>query len=65
MYSIKLYVDKELKFHFIADTLDFITTRFINAHIDYKEKIQNKIKFHELKLPYNKLKNYKIILMTV
>ena len=60
VYSIKLYVDKKLTFHFIADTLDFITTRFINAHIDYKEKIENKIKFHRLfKLPYNKLKNYK------
>ncbi len=60
VYSIKLYVDEKLTFHFIADTLDFITTRFINAHIDYKEKIQNKIKFHRLfKLPYNKLKNYK------
>ena len=60
MYSIKLYVDEKLTFHFIADTLDFITTRFINAHIDYKEKIQNKIKFHRLfKLPFNKLKNYK------
>lgn len=60
VYSIKLYVDEKLTFHFIADTLDFITTRFINAHIDYKEKIQNKIKFHRLfKLPNNKLKNYK------
>ena len=60
MYSIKLYVDEKLTFHFIADTLDFITTRFINAHIDYKEKIQNKIKYHRLfKLPFNKLKNYK------
>ena len=60
MYSIKLYVDEKLTFHFIADTLDFITTRFINAHVDYEEKIQNKIKFHRLfKLPYNKLKNYK------
>ena len=43
VYSIKLYVDEKLKFHFIADTLNFITTRFINAHIDYQEKIQNKI----------------------
>ncbi len=60
VYSIKLYVDEKLTFHFLADTLDFITTRFINAHVDYKEKIQNKIKFHRLfKLPYNKLKNYK------
>ena len=60
VYSIKLYVDEKLTFHFIADTLDFITSRFINAHIDYQEKIQNKIKFHRLfKLAYNKLKNYK------
>ena len=60
VYSIKLYVDEKLTFHFIADTLDFITTRFINAHIDYQEKIQNKIKYHRLfKLAYNKLKNYK------
>ena len=60
VYSIKLYLDEKLTFHFIADTLDFITTRFINAHIDYKEKIQNKIKYHRLfKLPFNKLKNYK------
>ena len=60
VYSIKLYVDNEIYYSFQVDELNFNTTRFINAHIDYCEKIENQIKFHRChKLPHNKLKNYK------
>ena len=59
VYNIKLYVDNEIYYNFQVDELDFNTTRFINAHIDYCEKIENQIKFHRCyKLPYNKLNNY-------
>ena len=59
VYSIKLYVDNEIYYSFQLDELNFNTTRFINAHIDYCEKIENQIKFHRChKLPHNKLKNY-------
>jgi len=59
VYSIKLYVDDEIYYSFQVDELNFNTTRFINAHIDYCEKIENQIKFHRChKLPHNKLKNY-------
>ncbi len=63
VYSIKLYYDNNLCYHFQADTLNFLTTRFINAHIDYCEKITNNTKYHRcFSLPYNKLENYKILL---
>ena len=59
IYSIKLYVDSTLYYEFKVDKLDFNTTRYINAHIDYCEKIENNIKFHRCyKLPHNNLTNY-------
>ena len=41
IYSIKLYIDDNLHYEFIANELDFNTTRYINAHLDYYEKIEN------------------------
>ena len=52
-----------LYYNFVANQLNFNTSRFINSHIDYKEKIINKIKYHKCYiLPNNKLKNYNKIL---
>ncbi len=59
VYKISLYVDDSLHYEFKADELDFKTNRYINAHIDYCEKIENRKKYHRCyKLPHNKLKNY-------
>ena len=62
MYSIELFVDQELIYHFQADKLNFNTNRYINAHIDYYEKKENSKKFHRCyKLPNNQLENYKYL----
>ncbi|MEC7863940.1 MAG: M23 family metallopeptidase [Bacteroidota bacterium] len=59
VYSIKLSIDSNTHYEFKADELDFNTTRYINAHIDYCEKQESKNKYHRCyKLPNNKLKNY-------
>jgi len=61
VYSIKMFVDEKLIHHFEADKLSFSEKRFINAHIDFQEYIENKIRFNRCySLPYNKLSNYKI-----
>ena len=44
--KIKLFVDSILIYHFELDELDFSKNKYINAHIDYEEKILNKRKFH-------------------
>ncbi len=59
VYSIKLLVDSFLIYHFKMDEFDFNESRYINAHIDYKEKKINKTKMHRCyKLPNNRLSVY-------
>ncbi len=59
VYSIQLSIDENICYKFTADELDFSTTRYINAHIDYKEKIERNNKYHRCyKLPNNNLTNY-------
>ena len=59
VYSIKLFINNNLIHHFLADELSFSEKRFLNAHIDYAEYIENKTRFNRcFKLPYNKLSNY-------
>ena len=63
VYEINIYIDKVLFYKFIADKLNFNTTRYINAYIDYKENKTNKIKYHKcFRYNNNKLKNYKKII---
>ena len=63
VYSIKLRVDSHLIYHFQMDEFNFAESRYINAHIDYKEKKINKKKFHRCyKLLNNRLSVYKEIL---
>tara|TARA_B110000967_G_scaffold192989_1_gene220078 strand:- start:197 stop:1897 length:1701 start_codon:yes stop_codon:yes gene_type:complete len=63
VYKIKLCVDTNICYQFKVDELDFNTTRYINAHVDYKEKKESKNKYHRCyKLPNNKLKNYSNLL---
>ena len=60
IYSIKLFVDSLLIYHFQMDEFDFAESRYINAHIDYKEKKINNTKYHRCyKLPNNHLSVYK------
>ena len=59
IYSIKLSIDNNIHYEFKADELDFNTTRYINAHMDYCEKKESNNKYHRCyKLPNNKLTNY-------
>ena len=61
--SIKLFLDSNLIYHFELDKLDFSKNKYINAHIDYEEKVLSKKKFHKcFRLPNNSLKNYKTII---
>ena len=63
VYSIKVCVDSSICYKFTVDELDFSTSRYINAHIDYKEKKENNKKYHRCyKLPHNKLTNYSEII---
>ena len=62
IYSIKLYVDGTIYYEFKVDELNFNTSRYINAHIDYCEKKENKKKYHRCYiLENNKLENYPTI----
>ena len=59
IYSIKLLVNSNLIYHFQMDEFSFEESRFINAHIDYKEKKISHTKYHRCyKLPNNKLSVY-------
>ena len=59
VYSIKLCVDSTICYEFKVDELDFSTSRYINAHIDYCEHKESKNKYHRCyRLPHNKLTNY-------
>ncbi len=63
VYDIKLLVDNTLIYHLQMNEFSFSESRFINAHIDYKEKQINQTKYHRCyKLPNNKLSIYKQIL---
>ena len=61
--DIKVYLDSTLIYHFELDQLDFSKNKYINAHIDYEEKVLSKRKFHKcFRLPNNSLKNYKTLI---
>ncbi len=63
VYAIKLLIDSNIHYEFKVDQLDFKTSRYINAHIDYCEKKESKNKYHRCyKLKNNKLKNYPTII---
>ena len=63
VYSIKVCVDSSICYKFTVDELDFSTSRYINAHMDYKEKKESNKKYHRCyKLPHNKLTNYSDII---
>ncbi|MBN1598212.1 MAG: M23 family metallopeptidase [Bacteroidales bacterium] len=57
---LELIIDKKLLFSFEIDNISFGLTRYINAHMDYNLKSEEKRSVHRLyKLPNNKLPIYK------
>lgn len=62
VYSIKMYVDEELKHHFRMEKFGFNETRYINAHMDYEEQIEHKSYFNRcFRLPGNHLASYPVL----
>jgi hypothetical protein len=59
VYSLELYLDDQLRYRHVMDEFSFNETRFINAHIDYEERISQGTKAHRLhRLPNNRLRIY-------
>ena len=59
VYTLELYFDGVLMYRHRMDEVPFSETRYINAHIDYEERIINSTKAHKLfRLPNNPLKIY-------
>lgn len=60
IYSLEMYIDNELSYSHIMDEFSFSETRYINAHIDYKERIKSGTRAHRLhRLPNDRLRIYK------
>ncbi len=58
-YDIKVFVDDTMYYHYRMDSVGFDVSRYINSHIDYVEKIQNKrVMTRCFTSPFNPLKNY-------
>ena len=63
VYRLELQVDNQSIYLFRMDEFSFSESRYINAHIDYNERIKNGRKIHRLfKLPHDPLPVYKHIL---
>lgn len=59
VYSLELYLDGQLHYRHVMDEFAFSETRYINAHIDYEERIRNGTKAHRLhRLPNDRLRIY-------
>jgi len=59
IYSVDLFLDKELVFSFKMDHLAFNQGRYINSHIDFEELVKNKRWIHKLFLqPGNRMDIY-------
>jgi hypothetical protein len=41
LYSIMMFIDGELKYHWKMDQFKFSESRYINSYIDYEEKLRN------------------------
>jgi hypothetical protein len=59
IYTLDMLVDERPVYHFAVEKLDFTQTRYINAHIDYEERLSRSAYFHRcFLLPGNKLAMY-------
>ena len=63
VYRLELQVDDQSIYLFRMDEFSFNESRYINAHIDYRERIENGRKIHKLyKLRHDPLPVYKHII---
>ncbi len=59
VYGIKLQMDGFSEYDFKLDRFSFKDTRFVNAHLDYEDKVTKNSTYHRLyTLPGNRLKIY-------
>ena len=59
VYSLEFYLDEQLRYSHVMDEFSFNETRFVNAHIDYEERIRNGTKAHRLhRQPNDRLRIY-------
>lgn len=59
VYSLSMYTDDSLVYEFKAQTFSFDETRYINAHVDYAERVTKKVFFNKAYLlPGNYLSMY-------
>ena len=57
---IRMFLDSSLVYEIKMDKLDFRTNKYINSHIDFREKKESKTKYHKCyKSPNNQLSIYK------
>lgn len=62
IYSLELFVDGNRLYYSEMDEFSFGESRFINAHIDYRQKVRNRYSIQKLfRLPYNELSIYKYL----
>ncbi len=63
IYTLDLLVDDKPVYHFAVEKLDFSETRYINAHVDYEERVSRNSYFHRcFLLPGNGLSMYNQVL---
>jgi len=59
IHTLEMYVDNDLSYSHVMDEFAFSETRYINAHIDYKERSTSGKKAHRLhRLPNDRLRIY-------
>ncbi len=59
IYTLAMYVNNELVYSHVMDEFAFSETRYVNAHMDYQERVRSGIKAHRLyRLPNNRLRIY-------
>lgn len=59
IYALSMYVNDSLAYRFRADAFSFDESRYLNAHLDYREQRTNGTYFHRTYiLPGNKLSLY-------
>lgn len=59
IYSLEMYVDEQLNYKHVMDEFSFSETRYINAFIDFEERVRSGKKAHRLhRLPNDRLRIY-------
>ncbi|MGM0475272.1 MAG: M23 family metallopeptidase [Bacteroidota bacterium] len=62
VYKLELFVNETPVYRHIMDEFAFSETRFINAHIDYGERVSSGGKVHRLyRLPNDRLRIYEVL----